>query len=170
MSKSRRNAHDGPVDLASLDPTRRASFDHLVEAIMADVVLGTGESSTPVRAIERARHERVVTAQIVRWRRPALVAAALVFVAAVPSFVLVGGAPAQAASGTAVAATPRFSVADAIGIPRPFADWAGGAGSPSVAEIVAAGDATATASSGPNPRARQGDSTSPTSRFHRTAP
>ncbi|HSB55832.1 MAG TPA: hypothetical protein VLD58_15830 [Gemmatimonadales bacterium] len=109
---------DDPIDLSPLDPRRDpARFERMVGAIVQAAM-------TPPRATRGT----LVLAELLRWTRPALAAAAVVALVA----------------GTALfslrrpSAAPGEAILEAVGIPEPLAAWARADHYPSTAELLAA--------------------------------
>lgn len=109
------------VDLSALDPTRdRIGYERLVRRIL--------EAAAPELARRRATANPLV--QLAAWARPALAAAAVI---------------ALVALGTLAVTTryetvqdPAGSIADALGVPAPAADWLTEGRAPTTGDLVLA--------------------------------
>ena len=91
--------NDDPMDLEALDPTRDSDFESRVAAVAANAMAA------------RARASRGLLADLARWTRPALAAAALILAATIP--VLVRARPTTAGAPQSRGA----SAAEILGIP-----------------------------------------------------
>jgi len=115
-----------PVDLSLLDPlsdARRA--DEMFAAIAADAIAA------------RRRVDSGVVAQIGRWARPALVAAAVIVAVSLP-IAARSGAQLQRRSVADAPAAATLDTTGRFGMPAPVAALALSGRTPTPAEIVAA--------------------------------
>jgi hypothetical protein len=115
-----------PVDLSPLDPlsdARRA--DEMFAAIVADAIAA------------RRRVDSGVVAQIGRWARPALVAAAVIVAVSLP-IAAKSGAQLQRRSVAYAPAAAPLDTTGRFGMPAPVAALALSGRTPTPAEIVAA--------------------------------
>ena len=115
-----------PVDLSLLDPlsdARRA--EGMLSAIVADAMAA------------RRRVDRSVVAQIGRWARPALVAAAVIVAVSRPIAARSGAQLQRRSLADAPAAAP-LDTTGRFGMPAPVAALALSGHTPTPAEIVAA--------------------------------
>ncbi len=108
--------HEEPIDLSPLHPARDPAR---WEAMVANIT---------VRALAESAPARSPLAFLVGWARPTLAAAAAV--AAVSLGVL------ATARGDAGSATAVRSVAEALNLPDPVADWIVEERSPSDADLI----------------------------------
>lgn len=108
-----------PIDFAPLDPrTDPERFDRLVRSI--------GESARPELSARQARNS--VFTQLSDWRRPLLVAAAIMGIASVGTLTRVEDPDAATEVG----------VAEAIGVPETIAGWVRSGETPTTAELLIA--------------------------------
>jgi hypothetical protein len=123
------SAHDDPIDLSPLDPTRDAArFAALASSIARDAMLA--------RTRKAAAQPRDLLAELTAWWRPALAAAAIVLGVALP---MLGRAPAAPSKLPAIA-----SATDVLGIPRELMDLLASPRTPSLFQIDNALASTAT--------------------------
>ncbi len=108
------------LDLSSLDPTRdQLGYERLVQRILdvaAPELARRAASNTPLAAVAG-------------WARPALAAAAIVAAMAAGAMFQMAGRAAEPTLG---------SVAEALGVPAPAADWLSEGRAPTRADLVLA--------------------------------
>ena len=109
------------VDLSALDPTRdQIGYERLVRRIL--------DAAAPELARRRAAATPLV--QLAAWARPALAAAAVIAAVALGTIVV-----ADRYIGATDAAA---SIADALGVPAPAADWLAEGRAPTTGDLVLA--------------------------------
>lgn len=104
-----------PVDLTALDPERRSGYDARVRAVAVEAM----------RARRAARAGGLYRG-VVNWRRTVLTAAAVIALCSVPALLFLRPS----------ASPVPTTVAEALGVPRPVADWVTTAHQPTPGEVI----------------------------------
>jgi hypothetical protein len=111
-----------PIDLSPLDPTRSARFDAIASGITRDAMAARANRGTAPPDL---------LAELARWARPALAAAAVVLAVAISTLARLHRRP----QGWVAKLSPAASAMDVMGIPKPLVELMRSPETPSLTQI-----------------------------------